>query len=214
MKILKGILSGNATGSKRIEEAQKRPSGGGSPAGGLGDLLGSILGGGGGGAQASGGSKGGLDELLGGLLGGGGAAAQQPKPEQRAPEPKPQPRSRGGEADQATILIQAMCNAAKVDGEIDRDEQQAIVSKLGEVTQDEIDFVRAELGRPLDLDAYSRSVPPALARHAYAFSVMAIKLDQLNEAAYLGRLAAGLGLSPQDCNQIHGQIGAPALYAA
>jgi uncharacterized membrane protein YebE (DUF533 family) len=43
---------------------------------------------------------------------------------------------------------------------------------------------------------------------------MAIKLDTLNEAAYLGRLAAGLELDTKTCNQVHKKVGAPCLYAS
>ena len=110
-------------------------------------------------------------------------------------------------------LIRAMCNAAKVDGDIDRTEQDAILGRLGDVSRDEIDFVRRELGSPLDIDGFCDSVPDELAQHAYAFSVMAIKIDTISEAAYLGRLGAGLELDTGVCNDIHEQVGAPCIYA-
>ena len=107
-----------------------------------------------------------------------------------------------------------MCNAAKVDGEIDRNEQDAILGRLGDnIGQAELDFVRRELNSPLNLDDYCDSVPQHLAPQVYAFSLLAIKLDTLTEAAYLGRLAAGLELDNKTCNEIHKQIGAPCLYA-
>ena len=109
--------------------------------------------------------------------------------------------------------IRAMCNAAKVDGKIDRNEQDAILDRLGDVGRAEIDFVRRELNAPLDLEDYCDTVPDDLAPQAYAFSVLAIKLDTLNEAAYLGRLAAALEIEPKTCNEIHQQLGAPSLYA-
>jgi uncharacterized membrane protein YebE (DUF533 family) len=52
-----------------------------------------------------------------------------------------------------------------------------------------------------------------LAEQVYAFSVLAIKLDTLAEAAYLGRLGSGLELDPEKCNEIHKQMQAPCIYA-
>lgn len=234
--ILKGILAGNATKSKRIDDIQQRSGGAGSSGGGgLSDILGSVLGGGGTRqapqqpqrqtrAQAEPSEPGDLGRMLEDMLGvgrgGGGAApAPVPVPQQRevpraAPEPAPRQRQAPAqpEYNQAEILVRAMCNAAKVDGNIDQAEQDAILARIGNVGQTEIDFVRSELNAPLDLDGYCRSVPGEVAQRAYAFSVMAIKLDTLNEAAYLGRLAAGLGINPQVCNEIHKQLDAPCLY--
>lgn len=215
LKILKSILGGNATGSKRVEEIQQRPSRSGQSSGGLGDVLGSVLGNDSQ-AQAPQRPKSNNPEDLGNmledLLGVGGAA-----PSKAAPVPAPpvrrRPRRHEPENDQATILIRAMCNAAKVDGDIDRDEQDAILGRLGEVTQDELDFVRRELSSPLDIDAFCDSVPDTISQNAYAFSVIAIKLDTLTEAAYLGRLAAGLELDAETCNQTHKKVGAPCIYA-
>ena len=79
------------------------------------------------------------------------------------------------------------------------------------MTQDEIRFVQAELQSPLDVSEFCRSVPRDLAQQVYAFSCMAINLDTLNEAAYLGRLGEGLGLSAEVCNDIHRQLGSPPL---
>lgn len=215
IKILKSILGGNATGSKRVEEIQRRPSSGGQSSGGLGDVLGSVLGNDSQPQTAQrpkSNSPEDLGNMLEDLLGVGGAGPSQAAPT-KAPPARRRPRRHEPENDQATVLIRAMCNAAKVDGDIDRDEQDAILGRLGEVTQDEIDFVRRELSAPLDIDAYCDSVPDAASQNAYAFSVMAIKLDTLNEAAYLGRLAAGLELDTETCNQIHKKIGAPSLYS-
>ena len=54
----------------------------------------------------------------------------------------------------AKVMIQAMIGAANADGEIDRDEQQKIVSHLGdEVTEEERQFVLAEMRSPTGLDA-------------------------------------------------------------
>ena len=224
ISILKSILGGNATGSSRVDEIQKRPSSGGQPGGSLSDILGSVLGGAaaGGGAQASPGNPKDLGSQLEDLLGVGKAGSRQAAPTPAAkPSSNPipglnstrRPPSREPEPDPAATLIRAMCNAAKVDGDIDRSEQQAILDRIGGVGKEEIEFVRNELNAPLDIEAFSDSVPDSLAQQTYSFSVLGIKLDNLSEAAYLGRLGANLGLDPKTCNAIHKKLGAPNLYA-
>ena len=139
--------------------------------------------------------------------GGLGDVFRMPEPE---PEPPPPPKH---VQDQATLLIRAMCNAAKVDGKIDEAEQEAILGRLGDVGREELDFVRKEINSPLDLDAYVRTVPADLAPQVYAFSALAVNVDTLREAAYLGRLAQALGLDNETCNEIHRKVGAAPLYA-
>jgi uncharacterized membrane protein YebE (DUF533 family) len=117
------------------------------------------------------------------------------------------------ETDDVATLIRAMCNAVKVDGEIDRAEQDTILKRIGDVGREEIEFVRRELAAPLDLEQYCDTVPPHLNEKVYAFSVLAIKVDTLREAAYLGRLCSALELDPRTCNAIHEQHGAPCLFA-
>ena len=209
-ELLKGIL-GAAGGAQR--------SGGGGGLGGLGGLLGGVLGGGGapsggGGASSNilggllkgaiakqmGGGGGGANpmDLLGGLLGGGG----QPEPEPEVSQPQMQAAN-----DQATILIRAMCNAAKSDGSVDQAEQQAIIGRLGELDQQEVAFLQQELSSPLDADGFARSVPRELAPQVYALSVMTVKVDTRAEVQYLTQLAQGLGLDQQTLDAIHQQAG-------
>lgn len=204
-ELLKGILGGGGGA---------QPSGG----GGLGGLLGGMLGGGGGapsggggmtnnilggllkGAiakQMGGGGGGGAMDLLGGLLGGG-------KPE---PEPEVAPPQRQAANDQATILIRAMCNAAKADGSVDQAEQQAIIGRLGELDQQEINFLQQELASPVDVAGFARSVPQELGPQVYALSVMTVKVDTREEVQYLTQLAQGLGLNQQTLDAIHQQAG-------
>ncbi len=184
--------------------------GGGGSKGGVGGLLGSILGSGG---QSSGGG-GGLGALAGMLGGGAGAAGLLAKltggrDAQQVAVAVPQEESQ-----QAEILVRAMCNAAKSDGRLDDTEKEKIIGNLGaEVTQDEIDFVQAELAAPLDVDGFVRQVPAGAATQVYSFSVMGIKIDEQAEANYLGQLAQGLGLDAATCNDIHDQLGAPRIFA-
>ena len=152
-----GSVIGALTGGSRSSSA---PSGG----CGLGDLVGGMLGGG----RSQGG--GGLGDLLGGVLGGAGGsqssggglgdlfgmamkqfgAARSGSPQAAATE-MPRGADPRQMQQQAEVMIRAMINAAKSDGTVDREEQQKIVGQLGEVTQDEIDFVQRELAASLDV---------------------------------------------------------------
>ncbi|MDH3638234.1 MAG: tellurite resistance TerB family protein, partial [Gammaproteobacteria bacterium] len=115
--------------------------------------------------------------------------------------------------DEATVLIRAMINAAKADGRVDQAEQENILKRLGDIDQDEVDFLRQEFARRLDVDDFIRSVPRGMEQQVYAMSVLAIELDTNPEAKYLHQLAQGLGVAPQACNQIHQQLGAAPLYS-
>ena len=130
VKILTSLLGSNATGGSLLG---KMMGGGGSQSsGGIGSLLGALTGGRGGGGLTGMLLKGAGGAMLGKMLGGGGAPVAE-----AAPEPSPAEAN-----DQAAVLIRAMCNAAKADGEIDETEQQNIISKLGEIDQAEADFLR------------------------------------------------------------------------
>ena len=212
-------------------------SGGGTTSGGLGGALGGALGGSGG---SGGGALGDLGALLGGKGGAAGGAAgglgglleSIGGGRSNSPEPSYEP-SRGSfggllnsalqgertpEPDDAQealakVMIRAMIGAAKADGEIDRDEQQRIVSHLGDdVTEEERRFVIAEMHSPLDLDGLVASVPKGAEAQVYMMSLMGIELDTQEEARYLDSLRQKLGLSEQACNDIHTKLGVPTLY--
>ena len=219
--LLGGLLGGGA---------RQQPQAG----GGLGDLLGSLTGG-----QSSGGA--GMGDLLGSLLGGGqqnqnngglggagglggllGGALTKYAQAQNADAPNPSHDNcdhlpigvdQREAADQATLIIRAMINAAKSDGSIDEDEQEKVIAKLGDITQAEVDFVRSEFRAPLDVNAFVRSIPRGMEQQIYAISLMAIDLDSNQEAQYLDQLAKGLNIQPQLANQIHEQLGAPTIYS-
>lgn len=178
------------------------PTGGGGAADLLGSLLGAATSGGGSnplggllGAAAQGGGASGSD-LLGMLMGGG----EQASPPQEA-------------QDEAELLIAAMCNAAKADGTIDEAEKEAILGRLGDLDEQEIAYLKEHLSGPVDLDAFTSKVPDDMDEQVYAFSLMAIKLDTQQEAEYFGKLANGLGLDGDACNQIHKQLGQPEIFA-
>ncbi len=136
---------------------------------------------------------------------------QRQEPKINLSVPKPAPLSQN---DQAVLLIRAMINSAKVDGEISEEEQKNILSQVGDTSPETIKFLRAEFARQLDIDEYAESLPIGMEQKAYSISLMAIKLDTKEEADYLRGLAKALRISPEECNQIHQQQNAPLVYLA
>lgn len=226
MRILGSLMNSGAlssgTGSNVLGSVLGAVTGGGQQAsGGLGGLLGSVLGGG----QAQSGN---LAGMLGGLMGGGSGAQQEGGLGALLGAAMGQlggaEKSEGAQLanfgsapaeanEQAMIVIQAMINAAKSDGHVDESEQQKIVEKLGEVSEEELEFVKKALAEPLDVEAFISSIPNGMGQDVYMVSLMAIDLDTNQEAQYLDQLAKGVGLGPDACNQIHEQMGIPKLYS-
>lgn len=203
--MLGGMLGGGGGQERQLPTRSPRDMGGalggrGSSGGGLGGLIDSLKGGG---AQQMGRSappapeSGGLGDLLNSAFDKYGEPERDPTPSQE---------------DQAKLLLRAMIAAAKSDGEIDAGEKEKLLGELGDVSQEEAQFVRDELSGPLDLDGLVRDVPSGMEQQVYAMSVMAIDLDSSREAQYLDRLAKGLGIEKNVVNAIHEQLGAPTLY--
>lgn len=198
-------------------------------AGDLGDVLGGMLGGAG-----SGGLGGLLEQLNRAARGAQGSLqgdAASPTPD-AAPPPSPQQGTFGDLLNQAIasgsepaaeptpdqeamaeVMLSAMIQAAKSDGRIDPSEQGRLTQHLGDATQAEMDFVRGELARPVDIGALCARVPKGMEDQVYAVSLVAIDLDSQIEARYLAELAAGLGLDGARVNAIHRQVGAPPLQS-
>ena len=110
----------------------------------------------------------------------------------------------------AELLLRAMINAAKADGQIDGNEMNKILSKLDEAGADQEakDFVLAEMRGPLDLDALVAGArTPGLAAAVYAASTMAIKVDTPAEQNYLAQLARRLNISPQVRTSLDASLG-------
>jgi uncharacterized membrane protein YebE (DUF533 family) len=173
--------------------------------GGLGDLLGGLLGGLAGGASrgasggAAGSTRGGsFGEILDQSLGNRGEPDLTPSPDQNAA---------------AGLMLRAMIQAAKSDGRIDAAEQRKLLGNLGDVSAEERRFVEAEMQAPVDVAGLARQVPRGLEPQVYTMSVMAIDLDNRNEAQYLHQFASALGLDAARVNQIHARLGVPQLYA-
>jgi hypothetical protein len=136
---------------------------------------------------------------------------QMPEPQRQAPPPQPTPEQESLN-EQSMVLIRAMVNAAKSDGQITQEEQEAILKRMDHVSQAEIDFLRQEFAAKTDVRDFAWSVPLGMEEQTYAMSVIAIDLDEQKEAQYLGDLAHGLRLAPKRCNEIHRKYGAPEIF--
>lgn len=183
---------------------------------GLGALAGAVLGGGSGAAKGAVG--GGALALLSGLalsaLGKWQRAPGAEQPPEEAPPLGLRPPQDAAEAQQleqsATLILAAMINAAKADGQVDQEELQRIVGKLREAgaQAEALDFVMSELRKPMDLEGLIRRVPSAqVAVQLYAASLLAIEVDTEAERRYLRRLAHGLGLEAGVVQRVHQCLG-------
>jgi uncharacterized membrane protein YebE (DUF533 family) len=101
---------------------------------------------------------------------------------------------------EASLIFQAMINAAKADGQIDKSEVSRIVGKLDEmgIDAEAKQFVMAEMQKPMDTDALVRAAAdqPGLGAQLYAASLLAIEVDTAAERDYLRHLGERLGLKP------------------
>ncbi len=123
------------------------------------------------------------------------------------PEPKQE------DEEHARLLITAMINAAKSDGEIDQEEQKKIVSNLGDdITEEEKRYVLHEMQSPLDVQGFIAKVPKGMEQEVYVMSLMAIDLDHQDEAKYLDTLRKGFDMSESQANTLHEKLGVPTLY--
>jgi uncharacterized membrane protein YebE (DUF533 family) len=104
-----------------------------------------------------------------------------------------------------------MLNAAKSDGQIDQAEQQSILEHVGDRSRETIRLLRDEFARPLDVDAFARSVPIGMEQQVYTMSLIAIDLDTSREARYLNQLADALRIPGDVRKQIHQRLGAPSM---
>lgn len=199
-------------------------TGGGRPAagGGLGDLLGSVLGGGRTGGASGGTSSGGSTAGM-AILATIAMAALKNWTDNRRAQAAMAPDTAGfatPELEAMTapateeLVVRAMISAAKADGEVGEDEIQRIVGRVGAdgLSEEEKQFMIAELRRPLDLAALVAEVPNEMvAAEVYAASLLAIQLDTPAEAAYLRQLAQALRLDGATLSRLHEITGASAV---
>lgn len=222
----------------RSGRSSGRTSGGGQSGGGLGDLLDQLSGQKRQTPRATA-PKGGLEDLLGELtgrgrttgqtrtevptrrdVGGGGVGdlldqvlADKPGGSgtlRSGPITLPEPERE--EELSAALMLRAVIQAVKCDGELDEEERARLMQAMGEADQSEVQAVQAELRRPVDVAGLARSVPAGLEPQIYMVSLMAIDLDQKAEADYLHQLAGALDLTPDQVNAIHDKAGVQRLY--
>jgi uncharacterized membrane protein YebE (DUF533 family) len=198
-----------------VAKVTKGMMGGSSSGGGIGDILGSLMGGGDKSNSSSASQGGGIGDLLSSLTGGsksgsgsdnglGGllASALSGKEVEATPT----------QEEQAKILLKAMINAAKADGQIDKDEQAKIVEHIGDITPEELEFVKHEMSAPLDLEGVVSSAT-GIEAEVYLSSLMTIDLDSKEEVIYLDKLAKGLNLAEDAVDAFHAKLGVPKLYS-
>jgi uncharacterized membrane protein YebE (DUF533 family) len=189
--------------------------------GGLAALAGALLGGGGGATRGA--IGGGALALLGTLA----MQALRSRQQQSTPADatalareaplgvrEPQNASEEQELEQrAMLIVRAMVNAAKADGQIDGQEVERISAKLGEAGSEEEAraFLVEEMQKPSDVDGIARQASsPELAVQVYAASLLAIEVDTAAERAYLRDLAARLGLDASAVTHVHQALGVAA----
>jgi uncharacterized membrane protein YebE (DUF533 family) len=109
----------------------------------------------------------------------------------------------------AMVVLKAMINAAKADGQIDAAERQRILGELEKAGADAEarEFVQAEMRRPFDVDGLPEVPSPQTAVAVYAASLLAIEVDTPTERDYLRRLAQGLGLEEKTVQRLHATLG-------
>ncbi|MBM3603746.1 MAG: tellurite resistance TerB family protein [Alphaproteobacteria bacterium] len=206
-----------------------RRGGGMSSSGSLGGLLDSL----GGRGRTGGAAGGGLGQVLGGLLGGaaaggvmGGLAQKDSQPSNQAtfgqlfddslthdgePETAPTPEQNA----MAGLMLRAMIQAAKSDGQIDETERQRLLGHLGQdLDNTEQQFIREQMAAPVDAAGLAREVPEGMESQVYLMSLLAIDFDSEAEARYLNDLAVAMGLDRNTVNEIHQKAGVMPLYNA
>ncbi len=126
-------------------------------------------------------------------------------PGSKTPAPAFQPDEK------AVLMIRAILNAAKSDGEISSDEQQQILKTVGDRSPEAIDFLNREIAEPLNVREFAWSVPIGMEEQIYTLSAVSIRFDTENEADYLTQLAHGLRIPRKALNEIHDQYRIPRL---
>lgn len=174
--------------------------------GGTGEKGGLLSGAAEGGAGAGTGLAG-ILAALGGAAAASGKGAGDMIDQFNTPQTAPQAEEAAG------LMLRAMIQAAKADGEIDPAEQAKIMETLGEgADAEDIAFVRAQLAAPVDIEGLAADTPAPLKAQVYSMSLMSIRLDHQSEADYLDGLARAMGLNQQVVNALHLQMGVQPLY--
>ena len=169
-------------------------------AGGIGALLGALLGGSN--STTANSLGGGMMGLLGMMaykalknsMGGSTASGAVSQPETQYVPATPQQQ-----ASDAEIILLAMIDAAKADGQVDADEFNRIMNsvKSSGAGQDAMNYIIKKLQGPMETAKIVAAVKgrPELAAQVYSASLMAIDVDTDAERNYLNKLAKAMGLN-------------------
>lgn len=112
----------------------------------------------------------------------------------------------------AELCLRGMIEAIKSDGQVSQDEIEKLTGKLSEggITEDEKQFVQAEMAKTPDLAGLVKAIPnPEVGIQVYAAALMAITVDTPAERAFLKGLADGTGIGPDAVARLHQMVGAP-----
>lgn len=113
----------------------------------------------------------------------------------------------------AALMLRAMIQAAKADGEIDASEKAKIMETLGpDAEASDRAFVEEQLAKEPDPEALAADVPEAQRMQVYSAALMTIRVDTPAEAQYLDRLARAMSLDEGTVNALHMQMGMQPLY--
>ena len=208
--LLGGLMGG---GQSLLGRAGQAVGGGDNlAAAGLGALLGSLSGG------KSNTSLGGLGGGLMGLL--GMMAFKALKNAGQNPQPMFGMSAAQGAAspqaleNNAELIITAMIDAAKADGQVDANELNRITSKIKAtgVGQEGMNYIISKLQAPMATDKIVAAVRgrPELAAQIYSASLMAIEVDTAAERNYLNSLAKAMGLPAEVARNIEQLVGMQA----
>ena len=111
----------------------------------------------------------------------------------------------------AEIIITAMIDAAKSDGQVDAQEFSKITSSLQKngLGQEGMDYVIKKLQGPMESNKIIAAVKgrPELAAQVYSASLMAIEVDTEAERKYLNALGKAMGLSAEVMQSLENMTG-------
>lgn len=95
---------------------------------------------------------------------------------------------------ESKLMIRAMAEAAKADGQIDDEEARRLMDLLADADPAERAYVEGLLAAPADMAGLVAATGEAMKARVYAASLLAMRADTAAERAYLDQLAAALGL--------------------
>lgn len=150
--------------------------------------------------------------ILGGIAGASGGAAASRKMRGLLDTTRETPEDTPEEEQVSGLMVRAMIQAARADGEIDPDERASLMEVIGEADSEETAFIEHQMMAPVDPEALARDTPRGHEIEVYTASVIAIEPDNRAEAEHLDRLARALGLERRVVNEIHESQGKPPLY--